>query len=133
MSEIITDKLTGKTTAGDVTVTDSSVTFKMQSALNKMWISYDSINNSVFDSFNIGSVTDVATGTFRYNFSNNFNAQEEYSSAMSVALQSSPSMGSYTVLDEQLTSSIEIFPARNSTGTNIDVNNTTMNCCGDLA
>jgi len=133
MSEIITDKLTGKTTAGDVTVTDSSVTFKMQSALNKMWISYDSINNSVFDSFNIGSVTDVATGQCRYNFSNNFNAQEEYSSAMSVALQSSPSMGSYTVLDEQLTSSIEIFPARNSTGTNIDVNNTTMNCCGDLA
>ena len=133
MSEIKVDTLTGKTSAGDITVTDASVTFKMQSALNKMWVSYDGINNSVFDSLNIASVTDVATGQYRYNFSNNFNAQEEYSSAMSVVLQSSPYMGSYTDNDDQLTSSIQIRPARNTSGTNIDVTNTTMNCCGDLA
>jgi len=133
MSEIKVDTLTGKTSAGDITVTDASVTFKMQSALNKMWVSYDGINNSVFDSLNIASVTDVATGQYRYNFSNNFNAQEEYSSAMSVVLQSSPYMGSYTDNDDQLTSSIQIRPARNTSGANIDVTNTTMNCCGDLA
>jgi len=133
MSEIKVDTLTGKTSAGDITVTDASVTFKMQSALNKMWVSYDGINNSVFDSLNIASVTDVATGQYRYNFSNNFNAQEEYSSAMSVVLQSSPYMGSYTDNDDQLTSSIQIRPSRNTSGANIDVTNTTMNCCGDLA
>lgn len=133
MSEIKVDTLAGKTSAGDITVTDASVTFKMQSALNKMWVSYDGINNSVFNSFNIGSVTDAATGQYVYNFINNFNAQEEYSSAMSVVLQSSPSMGSYTDNDNQQTSSIKIRPARNTSGTNIDVNNTTMNCCGDLA
>ena len=134
MSEILVNKLTGKTTAGDITVTDASVTFKLQSALSKMWVSYDGINNnSVFDSLNIASVTDVATGQYRYNFSNNFNAQEAYSSAMSVGLQSSPSMGSYTDNNTQLTSSIQIRPARNTSGTNIDIHNTTMNCCGDLA
>ena len=133
MSEIKVDTLTGKTSAGDITVTDASVTFKMQSALNKMWIAYDGINNSIFASLNVGSVTDNGTGNYTYNFSNNFNAAEEYSSAMSVVLQSSPYMGSYTTHGDATTTGIKVHPSRNTSGTNIDVNNTTMNCCGDLA
>jgi len=133
MSEIKVDALTGKTTAGDITVTDGAATFNMLPALNKMWVSYDGVSNTLFDSLNIGSVTDVATGQYRYNFSNNFNAQEEYSSSMSVVLQSSPYMGSYTDDSDQLTSSIQIRPCRNTSGANLDVTNTTMNCCGDLA
>tara|TARA_R100001460_G_scaffold3938_1_gene11462 strand:+ start:561 stop:962 length:402 start_codon:yes stop_codon:yes gene_type:complete len=133
MSEIKTDKLTGVGAADNITVTDGATTFKMQSGLNKMWISYEGIANSIFDSLNVGSVTDVSTGQYRYNFSNNFNVAESYSSAMSVVTQSSPYMGSYTLHDNALTSSIEVRPARNTSGSQLDVNNTTMNCCGDLA
>ena len=127
------DAMQGVTSAGDITVTDGAATFNMQSGLNKMWISYDGINNSVFASLNVGSVTDVATGQYRYNFSNNFSAQEEYSNAMSVVLQSSANPGSYTDDEDQLTSSIQIRPSRTTSGGNIDCSNTTMNCCGDLA
>ena len=133
MSEIKVDTLTGKTSAGNITVTDGATTFQMQSALNKMWISYEGIANSIFDSFNIGSVTDNGTSEYTYNFSNNFNTAESYSSAMSVCTQSSPYMGSYTVHNFATTSSIKVFCARNSTGSMLDVANTTMNCCGDLA
>ena len=127
------DAMQGVTSAGDITITDGATTFKMQSALNKMWIAYDGINNSIFASLNVGSVTDNGTGNYTYNFSNNFNAAEEYSSAMSVVLQSSPSMGSYTTHGDATTTGIKVHPARNTSGSNIDVNNTTMNCCGDLA
>ena len=127
------DALQGITAAGDITVTDGAATLNMQSGLNKMWISYEGIANSVFDSLNVGSVTDVSTGQYRYNFSNNFNVAESYSSAMSVVTQSSPYMGSYTLHDNHLTSSIEVRPARNTSGSQVDVGNTTMNCCGDLA
>jgi hypothetical protein len=133
MSEIKVDTLTGKTSAGDITVTDGAATFNMQSALNKMWVAYDGINNSIFSSLNVASVTDNTTGSYTYNFSNNFNAVEEYSSAMSVVLQSSPSMGSYTTHGDASTTGIKVHPSRNTSGSNIDVNNTTMNCCGDLA
>jgi len=133
MSEIKVDNLTGKTSAGDITVTDGAATFNMQSALNKMWVAYDGINNSIFSSLNVASVTDNTTGSYTYNFSNNFNAVEEYSSAMSVVLQSSPSMGSYTTHGDASTTGIKVHPSRNTSGSNIDVNNTTMNCCGDLA
>ena len=133
MSEILVNKLTGKTTAGDITVTDGAATFNMLPALNKMFISFDGTANTIFASLNVVSVTDNGTGTYTYNFSNNFNAAEEYSSAMSVVLQSSTSMGSYTSHDEATTTGIKVYPSRNTSGTNIDVVNTTMNCCGDLA
>ena len=32
------DAMQGVTAAGDITITDGATTFKMQSALNKMWI-----------------------------------------------------------------------------------------------
>ena len=133
MSEILVDKLTGKTTADSVTVTDGATTFNMLTALNKMWISFDGINLVTFASFNVSSVTDNGSGDYTYNFSNNFNATEEYSCAMSACLQSSAYMGSYTEHNTHLTSSITVNPARNSSGTNLDLNNTTMNCCGELA
>ena len=52
---------------------------------------------------------------------------------MSVVLQSSPSMGSYTTHGDATTTGVRVNPSRNTSGTNIDVANTTMNCCGELA
>jgi hypothetical protein len=62
MSEIKVDNLTGKTTAGDITVTDGSVTMKLQDGLAKSWIS--SLNNgtSISDSLNVSSTADTAAG-----------------------------------------------------------------------
>jgi len=37
----------------------------------KAWVDYDQTANNVLDSYNISSVTDVSTGIFRLNFSNN--------------------------------------------------------------
>lgn len=133
MSEIKVDTLTGKTSAGDITITDASTTSTLQSGLNKMWIAFDGGAATVFASFNISSTADNGTGDYTYNYSNNFNATEEYSSAMSVSLASSANPGSYVVNNTASTNSIRVYPARNTSGGHVDMGYTTMNCCGDLA
>ena len=69
MSEVITDKLTGKTSAGDVDVTSEggAVTFQLQQGLAKAWFTFN--YTAVQDSFGISSVTDEATGHCFGNFS----------------------------------------------------------------
>jgi len=84
MSEIITDKLTGKTSAGDVTITSEggSATMQLQQGLAKAWCCLTSTTNggsgtvSLLDSHNLSSFTDRATGDYTNNFSNNFSAAQ---------------------------------------------------------
>ena len=71
MSEIITDKLTGKTSAGDVTITAGSATMQMQQGLAKAWFTFN--YTATLDSLNISSVTDSATGACFGNFSSSMN------------------------------------------------------------
>jgi len=73
MSEILVDKLTGKTTAGDVTVTDGSVTMKLQDGLAVAGVNHDLTNTTIKESFNVASVTDNGTGDQTVNLSNNMN------------------------------------------------------------
>ena len=66
MSEIITNKLTGKTAAGDVDVTSEggNVTFQLQQGLAKAWMNLNSTGTvAIRDSFNISSVTDHLVGS----------------------------------------------------------------------
>ena len=73
MSEIITDKLTGKTSAGDVTITSEggSATMQLQQGVAKAWINMDGTGTiTTRDSFNISSITDSGTGTYQHNSSN---------------------------------------------------------------
>ncbi len=81
MSEILVNKLTGTSTAGDITVTSEGglATMQLQQGLVKAWVNFDgsgaqdgSGNLTPRDSFNIASVTDLATGKFTPNFSNHF-------------------------------------------------------------
>tara|TARA_R100000030_G_scaffold33703_1_gene25133 strand:- start:377 stop:814 length:438 start_codon:yes stop_codon:yes gene_type:complete len=61
MSSILVDNLTGKTTAGNVTVTSEggAATMHMQQGLCKAWVRYDATNtDSINDSLNISSVRD---------------------------------------------------------------------------
>jgi len=74
MSEIITDKLTGRATAGDVTITSEggSVTMQLQQGLSKAWNTTSSDGTTIYDSLNISSLSDVDTGRQDHNVSNNF-------------------------------------------------------------
>ena len=71
MSEILTNKLTGVSTAGDVTVTDGSVTMKLQDGLAVVGIYYDLTNNINQQSWNVSSVTDHGTGNQQIFYTNN--------------------------------------------------------------
>ena len=75
MSTVITDNLTGKTAAGDVTITDGSVTFKLQDGMAKAWLAFatDSSQSITGDTFNVSSYSDTGTGTSEITVVNAFN------------------------------------------------------------
>jgi len=74
MSTILVDNLTGKTSAGSITVTSEggAATQSLQQGLAKAWVNYDQRAPSVRDSFNVSSATDVSTGIGTINWSNSF-------------------------------------------------------------
>jgi hypothetical protein len=85
MSEIKTDKLTGKTTAGNVTVTSEggAVTQSLQQGLAKAWVNYDGkTTNSVRDSLNTSSVSDNGTGDYSVTYSSNL-SNANYTASLS--------------------------------------------------
>ena len=72
-SQLKVDTITGVTTAGDVTVTDGSVTMKLQDGLAVAGVNHDLTNTTIRESFNVSSVTDNGTGNQTVNLSNNMN------------------------------------------------------------
>ena len=76
MSTVITDNLTGKTSAGDVTITSEggSATMQLQQGLAKAWIVYDQTNTNVDNSLNSSSVTDNSTADFTRNHASLFSS-----------------------------------------------------------
>lgn len=76
MSEIKVDTLTGKTSAGDITVTSEggAATQSLQQGLMKSWVNIDIAGTvSINDSLNVGSITDGGAGVFNVVLSNNMN------------------------------------------------------------
>ena len=80
MSEILVDNLTGKTSAGDITVTSEggAATMQLQQGLCKSWVNMDATGTTdpasttgVRDSFNVASILDIANGAQTVNLSNN--------------------------------------------------------------
>jgi len=73
MSEIITNKLTGKTAAGNVTITSEggSATMQLQQGLAKAWNTIDGTGTvSSYDSLNASSTDDNSTGNYTTNLTN---------------------------------------------------------------
>ena len=72
MSEIITDKLTGKASAGDVTITSEggSATMQLQQGVAKQWAKTNAAGTSIEDSNNTSSLTDNGTGDQTITMSN---------------------------------------------------------------
>ena len=76
MSEIITNKLTGKTAAGNVTITSEggSATMQLQQGVAKAWVSFNGVGTpAVRNSLNTSSITDTATGDYTAAFTNSMN------------------------------------------------------------
>jgi hypothetical protein len=73
MSEIKVDNLTGKTSAGNITVTSEggAATQSLQQGLAKAWCFFDGTAGTIAfaDSFNGSSLSDVSTGQYDMNFS----------------------------------------------------------------
>ena len=69
MSEIITNKLSGKASAGDVTITSEggSATMQLQQGLAKAWM--HETHAVVHDSMNVSSASDGGSGDTIMNFS----------------------------------------------------------------
>jgi len=75
MSEIITDNLTGKTSAGDVTITSEggAATQSLQQGLAKAWLDCNN-DASLNDSLNIASGTDNSTGNYTHSFTSSMSS-----------------------------------------------------------
>ena len=85
MSEIITNKLTGKTAAGNVTITSEggSATMQLQQGLIKMWVMFNgSSAPTTADSLNVGSLTDNGSGDYVINRTNAMNNANYSTSSM---------------------------------------------------
>ena len=78
-SELKVDKFTGVTTAGSIDVTGegNSTTTNLQQGLAKSWFTINGTGTAaLLDSFNVGSLTDDATGKYSANLTSamsNFN------------------------------------------------------------
>ena len=75
MSEVKTNKLTGTSTAGSISVTGegNSTTTNLQQGLAKAWVNIDETGTaSTRDSYNVSGITDNGTGDFSHAFSNAF-------------------------------------------------------------
>ena len=139
MSSILVDNLTGKTTAGSITVTSKQggATMQLQQGLSKAWINMDGTTTGPTnrDSFNVSTVTDKATGDFAPNFSNNFN-NNDYTFCGSASsngnatgwVSGPPSMTEA----EFATDSLNIFTSYQNAGV-AEFTYTTCNMFGDLA
>jgi len=92
MSEIITDKLTGKTSAGDVTITSEggSATMQLQQGVAKAWANFQGNSTAVFrDGFNNSSLTDNGAGDYTVTFTNVMDNANHANSGMVIAQSTS--------------------------------------------
>ncbi len=76
MSEIKVDNLTGKTSAGNITVTSEggAATMQLQQGLAKAWVHFegDAATVSVLDGINHASISDLGSGRYSVTFTNSF-------------------------------------------------------------
>lgn len=75
MSEMIVNKLTGKTSAGDIDVVSEggNATMQLQQGLAKSWIKFTGTGTvAINGSLNVSSVDDNGTGNYDVNYSNLF-------------------------------------------------------------
>lgn len=111
MSTIIADNLTGKTSAGSITVTSEggAATQSLQQGLAKSCAEIGAGGGSLPDSFNISSLDDDGTGQYGLNFTNNM-SNSNYSASLTMTYDHGIQNASARVIavESKTTSSVEI-------------------------
>jgi hypothetical protein len=140
MSTILVDNLTGKTSAGSITVTSEggAATQSLQQGLAKAWVNFNGTGTiAIRDSLSVSGLVDNAAGNYDVNFSNNM-SNDDYS-----APTASKFVASYHGLcsiSTQTTSELTLFgmtgaPTSAYLGSNYKGDQEIVNCTihGDLA
>ena len=140
MSEILVDNLTGKTSAGSITVygEGGTVTQSLQQGLAKAWAKFDASSGTptANDSFNLGSFTDTATGRHTFNFTNNMGSAGNY--VMFGGSSGGEADGSVKVIMYDETAAVKTaagmsFMVKGSAGPEYDETDSSIGFLGDLA
>jgi len=131
-SELRVDNLKGSTTGGSINVLSegTSATTNLQQGLAKCWALITQSDNSTYDSFNLASISDDATGQVGFNFTNNMSGRN-YSAMMNTQVASAGGLddvGNTSIETDEVT-----MQARGLDGNNFDANPMAMSLHGDLA
>lgn len=133
MSSILVDNLTGKTTAGSVTVTSEQggATMQLQQGLAKCWADYTTAASFVLnDSLNVSSLDDEGAGDCTININNDMNSAN-YSVTSNVL--GGLSGGTKIFQNGSKTSATYRQISTNSSGTAGDIGSSYATIHGDLA
>jgi len=133
MSTLKANTLTGTTSAGSIVVTGEggSTTTNLQQGLAKAFCLASMADNSIYDSFNISSIDDDATGQLGFNYTNNMRANGVYAPQVTGVVSDSTgfnSTGTGDILSDQVT-----MQAADTNGTAYDMNPFSLTVHGDLA
>jgi len=128
-SQLKVDTITGVTTAGSIAVTGegNSTTTNLQQGLAKAWIQHNA-GTAITNSLNYASLTDVGTGNYRPNYTNNM-ANNDYAAA-GFAGNASTNVCSG---NEMNVAFVDTFYRVGSTGSVADVSEAQLMVLGDLA
>jgi len=133
MSSILVDNLTGKTTAGSVTVTSEggAATLQLQQGLAKAWCTFNASTGTptILDDFNVSSMDDDGVGIYGINFTANFWNNTSYATNVTCG-QGGNKNGGY---DNTATGSVDLQTEQASSGTNFDHDHVSTTHHGDLA
>ena len=143
MSEIKTDKLTGYSAAGTVTVTaeGGSNTMTLMHGMAKAWIFFEADNsNLIRDSLNVSSIRDNGTGSQGVTLTNAMNNDDWVSQVSGTGGGTSSGYGSMDSgswggngdMPYRTTTRVN-FRFTNLSGTTVDHNDCNFSCNGDLA
>tara|TARA_R100000664_G_C2747069_1_gene134647 strand:- start:36 stop:449 length:414 start_codon:yes stop_codon:yes gene_type:complete len=135
-SQLNVDTIKGQTAETSITIQgEGSATTNLQQGLVKVWLHYDQKGDSgstqALDSFNVGSITDSATGQYEVNVTNNFNNAFHATGAIAIdsgtqaLFSSGPESNSSTSMIDMLSYTAGGSLADGDSSTNIT--------CGDLA
>jgi len=138
MSEIITNKLTGKTAAGNVTITSEggAVTMQLQQGVAKAWNVHSQAGTYVLhDSLNMSSLGDTGNGNSQFNWASSFDSVY-YSATVGVGEYSirylnTPALGVST--NGNKTTALLLFHSQKTNNADDDTLENSVTIHGDLA
>ena len=138
MSEIKVDSLTGKTSAGNITVTSEggAVTMQLQQGLNKTWMLLDPTTTSTIkNSLNVTSYTDNSIGNMTMNIANDY-SNDDFTVSGSLGNNNNSASSSLTMIRgyNWATGSLKFTSLYASSGGILaEWEDTSVNTFGDLA